>query len=435
MRAALGPVSPARGRGNGTISHGATRMKSSHLILPAAGLSVLAWALMNGGDGRAQPASGTLPGATPVVEAIHFPTIQAALDALPPTGGVVRLPAGTFEIKEPLRITHEDVLLEGAGTATHIKNVNTDGRAGDRHPARRSYATDPRATLWRVQLANLRVTGNERAATASRPVNINEIFLHGVTVSYHGGDGIRLDQLLRRPADLRLPVHLQQGRRPEPDRLPRHRRRRQPVRGEPGRPALHRQLQPLHDRQQPRRPPAPRRRDREHVRLGRQRQHDRGVQRHGDHPRPRLLRHHALGQRHRPRSGRRHRPARRPRLRGQRQHVHDRQEERPADRPGQRSRITVTGNNFSNSYIGDGKVKRGTDDLGAGGIVLDGTSDIAISGNLFSGVTTKALAVEGDPSRRVLFSNNVLTDTAGDQAKLRDSRTGENLEDGTAGGR
>ena len=66
----------------------------------------------------------------------------------------------------------------------------------------------------------------------------------------------------------------------EPDRLPRHRRRRQPVRGEPGRPALHRQLQPVHDRQQPRRPPAARRRHREHLRLGRQRQHDRGVQRH-----------------------------------------------------------------------------------------------------------------------------------------------------------
>ena len=57
--------------------------------------------------------------------------------------------------------------------------------------------------------------------------------------------------------------------RPEPARLPRHRRLRQPVRGEPGRPALHRQLQPVHDRQQPRRPPAARRRDREHLRLGR----------------------------------------------------------------------------------------------------------------------------------------------------------------------
>ena len=50
-----------------------------------------------------------------------------------------------------------------------------------------------------------------------------------------------------------------------------------------------------------------------------------------------------------------------------------------------------------------------------------------MSGNLFSGVTPKGLAIQGDPSR-VLFSNNVLTKTTGDQAKLRDSRVSENLE-------
>ena len=71
-------------------------------------------------------------------------------------------------------------------------------------------------------------------------------------------------------------------------------------------------------------------------------------------------------------------------------------------------------------------------DLAASGITLNGTSDVAVSGNVFSGVTPKALAVEGDPSRRVLFSNNVLTNTACEQAKLRDSRAGENSEDGPA---
>ena len=80
------------------------------------------------------------------------------------------------------------------------------------------------------------------------------------------------------------------------------------------------------------------------------------------------------------------------------------------------SRITVTGNNFSDSSIGGGAVKRGTEDLDASGITLNGTSDVAVSGNVFSGVTPKALAIEGSPSRRVLFSNNVLTNTAGDQA-------------------
>src|SRR5206468_4451920 len=81
------------------------------------------------------------------------------------------------------------------------------------------------------------------------------------------------------------------------------------------------------------------------------------------------------------------------------------------------SRITVTGNSFSDSYVGGRAVKRSAEDRDASGITLNGTSDVAVSGNVFSGVTPKALAVEGDPSRRVLFSNNVLTHATGEQAK------------------
>jgi hypothetical protein len=74
-------------------------------------------------------------------------------------------------------------------------------------------------------------------------------------------------------------------------------------------------------------------------------------------------------------------------------------------------RITVTGNNFSSSFIGDGKDKRAATDRSAAGIVLAGTSDIAISGNLFSGLSTDAVTHSGDkPSSRVLFSGNILTD-------------------------
>ena len=95
-------------------------------------------------SGRAE-----LPGARPAIEATNYPSLQAAIDALPAAGGVVRLPAGTFEIREPLRISQEDVLIEGSGTATHIKNVNDRRAAGDRD--RQSQAkTDARATLWRV---------------------------------------------------------------------------------------------------------------------------------------------------------------------------------------------------------------------------------------------------------------------------------------------
>ena len=67
-------------------------------------------------------------------------------------------------------------------------------------------------------------------------------------------------------------------------------------------------------------------------------------------------------------------------------------------------------------------MKRRHDDIQAAGVVLSGTTDIGMSGNVFSSVRPKAVAVEGDaPVRRVLFSNNVLTDVVSDHAKLKDA--------------
>ena len=82
-----------------------------------------------------------------------------------------------------------DVLLIGAGAATHIKNVNVDGQ-----PALiLEKPKDAKESLWRIQLSNFRITGNEKSGHGIDARRINEIFIHGVTVSYHGGDGIRLD--------------------------------------------------------------------------------------------------------------------------------------------------------------------------------------------------------------------------------------------------
>ena len=123
--------------------------------------------------------------------------MQAAIDALPPTGGVIHLPAGTFEIDQPLRITQEDVLLEGAGTATHIKNMNTSGEPALLVESDRQ--ANPKAKQWRVQIANLRITGNEKSGPGILARKVDEIFLQGVTVSYHGGDGVLLDNCYEDP--------------------------------------------------------------------------------------------------------------------------------------------------------------------------------------------------------------------------------------------
>ena len=92
-------------------------------------------------------------------------------------------------------------------------------------------------------------------------------------------------------------------------------------------------------------------------------------------------------------------------------------------------RITVTGNNFSNSYIGEGKLKRTANDLAAAGMILNGTSGITVTGNLFSGLRPKAFTAEGPASKHVLFSDNVVVDTTVDLKKLDASLVKDNLED------
>ncbi|MHC4104849.1 MAG: right-handed parallel beta-helix repeat-containing protein, partial [Planctomycetota bacterium] len=144
------------------------------------------------GQGRRNNTPGLrLAGAHPVIDADRYVSIQAAINALPDDGGVVHLPPGTFEISEPLKVTKSDVLIEGAGTATHIKNVNTEGKSAliIQHP---SGGDNRKAEIWRVRLANFRITGNEKSGHGIEANRINEIFIDGVTVSYHGGDGIRL---------------------------------------------------------------------------------------------------------------------------------------------------------------------------------------------------------------------------------------------------
>jgi hypothetical protein len=142
------------------------------------------------------PAKPVLPGARTEIDASGYPSLQAALDAIPKEGGVVRIPPGTFEIQKPLVLSRGDVLLQGSGTATHIKNMNVNGEPAlcIRHSDGEKVKADQQ--LWRIMISNLRITGNEKSGAGIEATMINEIFLHGVTVSYHGGEGIKLDRCL-----------------------------------------------------------------------------------------------------------------------------------------------------------------------------------------------------------------------------------------------
>ena len=125
------------------------------------------------------------------IESAKHATLQAALDALPASGGIVRLAAKTYEIHEPLVIRRPETRLEGAGAATHIINVNEEGKPAI-HIRPDEYAQNSKARMWRVQLGNFRISGNEKSGDGILAHGIQEIFLHGVSVDHHGGNGINL---------------------------------------------------------------------------------------------------------------------------------------------------------------------------------------------------------------------------------------------------
>ncbi len=380
------------------------------LALALAGGLVLVW---RSADLISQERATTLPGARPAIDAANYPSLQAAIDALPATGGVIRIPAGTFEIHQPLRITQEDVLIAGAGTATHIENVNQAGEPAIVIESPK-LAENPRATLWRVQFENLRVTGNEKSGHGILARRINEIFLHGITVSYHGGDGVRLDNCYEDPRicdclftyNKACGVNLigchdivVVGNQFEENldalkcsdsfnlcmtgnNLDDHLRDGVVIENTYGSVVSGNMIEECNGRA------IVLDRDCYGITLSANviaHEVQGGIDLVDAHGCTVSANTFTIVKQNALRIG-------------------------PAS-----GRITVTGNNFSSSFISDGQDKRAENDRSAAGIVLAGTSDIAISGNLFAGLSTKALTLEGDqPASRVLFSGNVLTDTKTD---------------------
>ena len=134
------------------------------------------------------------PGNEAIVDAGEFASLQEAADAIPESGGVLRIPPGTHEISEPLRITTGDTQVVGVGTSSHIVNTNTEGKPAIliENPAFSGKTTPNKDRLWRVSVANLRLTGNESSGAGIEAHYIEELMIHRVTSSYHGGDGLRL---------------------------------------------------------------------------------------------------------------------------------------------------------------------------------------------------------------------------------------------------
>jgi hypothetical protein len=125
------------------------------------------------------------------VDAAKFPNLQAAFDAVPVSGGIVRLPPGRFEITEPLLIKTEDTRVVGAGAATCLVNLNQEGKPALvlRPP---TLDKDKKARLWRVQLADFRIMGQEKSGDGVFAEGIQEIYFEGMSIDHNGGHGIHL---------------------------------------------------------------------------------------------------------------------------------------------------------------------------------------------------------------------------------------------------
>lgn len=144
-----------------------------------------------------QAAGETHPPAA-VVNAADYPTLQAAADALPPSGGVLRIPPGVHELKEPLIVRSGDTRIEGAGTASHLKNLNESGA-----PALlirpETIQTDPRARLWRVEACNLRISGNPQSGAGIQAIGVQEFILRNISVDRNGSHGVDMDRCTENP--------------------------------------------------------------------------------------------------------------------------------------------------------------------------------------------------------------------------------------------
>ncbi|MBK8041039.1 MAG: right-handed parallel beta-helix repeat-containing protein [Verrucomicrobiaceae bacterium] len=132
------------------------------------------------------------------VDASKFPSLQAAFDAVPEAGGLVTLPPGVFEITEPLRVKTGDTRIVGAGAATHVVNKNEEGAPAFilRPP---QLDEDKKARLWRIQMADLRISGSEKSGDGIFAEYIQEIYLEGVSIDHHGGHGIQLKSCFEDP--------------------------------------------------------------------------------------------------------------------------------------------------------------------------------------------------------------------------------------------
>ncbi|MEZ6041272.1 MAG: right-handed parallel beta-helix repeat-containing protein [Planctomycetaceae bacterium] len=140
-----------------------------------------------------------LPVSTSIIDASKYKTLQQALDAVPAAGGMVRIPPGEWHLDAPLHIHTTNTRIEGSGPATNLINRNESGEPAIliAHPDRTKVKKEAR--LWRANISNLRITGNPKSGDGILAEYVEEVFVQGVTVTKCGGNGIYLNHCYEDP--------------------------------------------------------------------------------------------------------------------------------------------------------------------------------------------------------------------------------------------
>ncbi len=357
-----------------------------------------------------------------VINAEKFTSLQDAINALPQEGGIIVIPPGKFVISEPLILSKSDVCLRGSGTSTEIINNNTDHL-----PAliicSNADSVNPEA-LWRVQLSDLRITGNKESGHGIMARKIQEIYIEGLTVTNNGQDGILMDRCEENPRVVHCNITYNKN--------------------------VGLNLVGCHD-----------------IVVNGNQFEENGDALHcfdgynlamsgnniDDHIKNGVVIENTYGS---VVSGNMIEESNGMAIIidrdcygitiGSNVIAHNGGGVRLEDAHGisisantftinrmhsiyfspQSDRITVTGNNFSNSYIGEGKLKLSGEQK-VGGVIINGSRNILFSGNVFSGINSdRAVKIEQQPSS-ILFANNMLIDNVSDHNELPKSLVIGNL--------
>jgi parallel beta-helix repeat protein len=127
------------------------------------------------------------------VSAGDYTTLQEAVNALPPEGGTVFIPAGVYKITEPIIVKKSEVSLIGEGSGTVLLNTSEEGKNTI------ELLGTEEEPIWRVKISDMHLKGNEKSGNAICANHVNEISLSDMWIDYHGKSGIYLDYCLENP--------------------------------------------------------------------------------------------------------------------------------------------------------------------------------------------------------------------------------------------